>query len=125
MLGARGPWGRGGSGRSRVDPKLFYGHTILFVMARTSIKSTYALDVDTIRKLERVAARWRVSKSEVLRRAIEVVAREQGEGTPAPLEALDELQKSLKLTAHQVGKWSLEVRQERVKSSARREWRRR
>jgi hypothetical protein len=107
-----------------LTPAPCYGHTIV-LMARISIKSTYALDVDTIRKLERVAARWRVSKSEVLRRAIEVVAREQAEGGPSPLEALDQLQKSLKLTAHQAGKWSQEVRQERVKSSGRREWRRR
>lgn len=85
-------------------------------MARTSIKSTYALDVDTIRKLDRVAARWRVSKSEVLWRAIEMVAREQAEDAPSPLEALDQLQKNLKLTAHQARKWSLQVRQERVKS---------
>jgi hypothetical protein len=94
-------------------------------MARTSIKSTYALDVETIRKLDRVAAQWQVSKSEVLWRAIELVAREQAERAPSPLEALDQLQKSLNLSAHQAGKWSLEVRQERVKSAGRREWRRR
>jgi hypothetical protein len=93
-------------------------------MARTSIKSTDALDVDTIRKLDGVAARWQVSKSEVLRRAIEAVARQQAEEAPSPVEALDQLQKSLKLTAHRARKWSLEVRQERVKSSRRREWRR-
>jgi predicted transcriptional regulator len=89
-------------------------------MARTSIKSTYALDVDTIRKLDRVAARWKVSKSEVLRRAIDVVAREQAADAPSPVEALDQLQKSIKLTARQAGKWVLEVRKERAKSSARR-----
>ena len=94
-------------------------------MARTSIKSTYALDVETIRKLDRVAAQWQVSKSEVLRRAIELVAREQAERAPSPLEALDQLQKSLNLSAHQARKWSLEVRQERVKRAGRREWRRR
>lgn len=94
-------------------------------MARTSIKSTYALDVDTVRKLERVATRWRVSKSEVLRRAIDVVARDQAVGAPSPLEALDQLQNSLNITAHRAETWSREVRQERAKSSARREWRRR
>jgi predicted transcriptional regulator len=58
-------------------------------MAPTSIKSTYALDVETIRKLERVAARWRVSKSEVLRRAIDAVDRELPTLAPSPLEALE------------------------------------
>lgn len=78
-----------------------------------------------MRKLDRVAARWKVSKSEVLRRAIEVVARDQlGEATP-PLQALDELQKSVKLSRQETDKWSREVRNERAKTSARHEWRKR
>ncbi|MFZ1890040.1 MAG: hypothetical protein WAU33_18610 [Candidatus Binataceae bacterium] len=67
-------------------------------MTRTSIKSTYALDVGTVRKLDRVATRWQVSKSEVLRRAIDVVVRDQLAETPSRFQALDELQKSVKLT---------------------------
>src|SRR5271167_2163010 len=94
-------------------------------MARTSIKSTYALDVETIRKLDRVAARWKVSKSEVLRRAIDVVARDQLGEPPPPLQALDELQKSVKLTRQRTDQWSREVRNERAKTSARYEWRKR
>ncbi len=94
-------------------------------MARTSIKSTYALDVETIRKLDRVAARWKVSKSEVLRRAIDVVARDQFGDAPPPLRALDELQKSVKLTRRRTDQWSREVRNERAKTSARHEWRKR
>ena len=38
-------------------------------MAVTTIKSTYSLDVETVRTLETLACRWNVSKSEVLRRA--------------------------------------------------------
>ena len=94
-------------------------------MARTSIKSTYALDVETIRKLDRVAARWKVSKSEVLRRAIEVVARDQLGEAMLPLQALDELQKSVKLSRQRTDSWSREVRNERTQASARHEWRRR
>ncbi|MGO9607216.1 MAG: ribbon-helix-helix protein, CopG family [Candidatus Binataceae bacterium] len=94
-------------------------------MARTSIKSTYALDVETIRKLDRVAARWKVSKSEVLRRAIDVVARDQFGETPPPLQALDELQKSVKLTRKRIEQWSRKVRSERAETSARHEWRKR
>jgi hypothetical protein len=92
-------------------------------MARASIKSTYALDVETIRKLERVAARWRVSKSEVLRRAIDAVDREQAAAAPSPLQALEELQKSLALSPSRTRKWSREVREERTRTSARHEWR--
>jgi len=94
-------------------------------MARTSIKSTYALDVETIRKLDRVATRWKVSKSEVLRRAIEAVARDQFGDVPSPLRALNELQKSVKLTRQRTDQWSREVRNERAKTSARHEWRKR
>ena len=92
-------------------------------MARTSIKSTYSLDVGTIRKLERVAARWRVSKSEVLRRAIDAVDRDETAGTLAPLDALLKLQSSVKLTPPQANRWFREVRRERSEASARREWR--
>jgi hypothetical protein len=91
-------------------------------MARTSVKSTYSLDVETIHKLDQLAARWRVSKSEVLRRAIELVARDQLDEGPFPLQALDELQKSLKLTKQQADSWSRQVRSERANTSARHEW---
>ena len=37
-------------------------------MASTTIKGTYALDVETVRALERLAQEWDVSKSEALRR---------------------------------------------------------
>jgi hypothetical protein len=94
-------------------------------MARTSIKSTYALDPETVHKLERVAAEWHVSKSEVLRRAIDLVAEGQTSGTLSPLQALDELQRSLKLTPRQVERWALESRRERTRTSARHEWRKR
>ncbi|MFZ0659238.1 MAG: ribbon-helix-helix protein, CopG family [Candidatus Binataceae bacterium] len=94
-------------------------------MARTSIKSTYALDVETVGKLDRMAARWKVSKSEVLRRAIELVARDQFVEPPSRLQALDELQKSMGLTRQRTDYWSREVRAERAKTSARHEWRKR
>ena len=94
-------------------------------MARTSIKSTYALDVETIRKLERVAARWKVPKSEVLRRAIDLVARDQLGDAPTPLQALDELQKRVKLARRRTDEWLREVRNERAKTLARHEWRKR
>jgi hypothetical protein len=78
-----------------------------------------ALDVETVRKLERVAAQWKLSKSEVLRRAIDLVAREPPATVSSRLQALDELQKTLKLTPKQAGNWEREVRHEWVKSSAR------
>jgi len=43
-------------------------------MARMTIRSTYALDVETVRALERMARRLGISKSEALRRAIQGAA---------------------------------------------------
>ncbi|MGH7812700.1 MAG: ribbon-helix-helix protein, CopG family [Candidatus Binataceae bacterium] len=94
-------------------------------MARTSIKSTYALDVDTVRKLDRMAARWRVSKSEVLRRAIDLAANEPEARELTPVQSLEVLQKSLELSANDAENWAREARRERKSGSLRREWRKR
>jgi hypothetical protein len=96
---------------------------LLFGMARTAIKSTYALDVETVRKLDQLAARWQVSKSEVLRRAIKTAASEDLPPPLKPLEAFRKLQQSLQLNKPQVEKWTREVRRERIASSAKLRWR--
>src|SRR5215813_3848270 len=64
------------------------------LMATTVVRSTYALDVETVRALERIAQAWRTSKSEALRRVIRAAA---GEAVPEsdPLKALDGLQRTL------------------------------
>ena len=111
---------------ARVESMVFltsterYGHTILG-MASMTIKSTYSLDVGTVRALERIAERWKVSKSEALRRAIRSSAGEAAQGTPDALEALNELQRSLKLTPARARAWARRVRTERKKASLRRE----
>ena len=38
---------------------------LLFAMATMTIKSTYSLDIETVRALETLAKRWKVSKREV------------------------------------------------------------
>ena len=70
-------------------------------MAITTIKSTYSLDVETVRTLESLACRWNVSKSEVLRRAIRAAAGDENQRVKKKLEALDRWQASLK--AQEVG----------------------
>ena len=78
-------------------------------MATTTIKSTYALDVESVRALEELARRWRVSKSEALRRAIRSEAsRQLPEGGDA-LEALDQLQASLRSRSVDLEQWAREV----------------
>ena len=91
-------------------------------MATQTIKTTYSLDVETVRKLEQMARRWNVSKSEALRRVIRAAAKEglPGEGREA-IKALDELQRSLGLDAEEAVRWEKAARVERQGSSERRE----
>jgi Zn-dependent peptidase ImmA (M78 family) len=91
-------------------------------MATQTIKSTYSLDVETVRTLETLARRWRVSKSEALRRAIRASA--TGKAPHAgreALEALDQLQQSLALDAKTATVWEKSARGARRAASRRRE----
>jgi hypothetical protein len=90
-------------------------------MASLSIKSTYALDPETVRTLDEIARRWKVSKSEALRRAIRAVAGRAPEETHDALQALDELQNALGVTATATRRWVQAARAERRASSRRRE----
>ena len=88
-------------------------------MATPTIKSTYVMDVETSEALERIARRWRVSKSEALRRAIRAAAEQQPAEPGEALRALDQLQRSLKLTPARTRAWGRAVRRERRAASAR------
>jgi len=92
-------------------------------MATLTVRSTYALDVDTVRALERIARRWKVSKSEALRRVIKFAAEQTGAEHNEGLQALDELQRSLGLTTVEARAWATRVLTERRASSARSEMR--
>ena len=85
------------------------------------VKTTYALDEQSVRALEAMARRWRVSKSEALRRAIRsAAAGEVDEQASGAIAALDEAQRTLSLSQQQVTDWARRVRQERRAASARR-----
>ena len=90
-------------------------------MAIPTIKSTYVMDVDTVRALERIARRWNVSKSEALRRAIRASAEQQPPEATDALHALDQLQRSLKLTPARAREWARVARVERRAAAARSE----
>jgi Arc/MetJ-type ribon-helix-helix transcriptional regulator len=81
------------------------------------------MDVGTVQALERIARRWRVSKSEALRRAIRAAAEQQGPESGEALRALDQLQRSLKLTPARARAWAQAIRGERRAASARSETR--
>jgi hypothetical protein len=90
-------------------------------MAVTTVKSTYALDVPTVRALEEMARVWGVSKSEALRRAIREAAQRETGGVGDALGALEGLQRTLALTPAKVREWSSRVRLERRMASTRSE----
>ncbi len=94
-------------------------------MATPTVKSTYSLDLETVRALERLAKRWEVSKSEALRRAIRAAiagtsGREVADDENGALQAWQALQRSLKLTPARAAAWARQVRAERKASSVRR-----
>ena len=82
-------------------------------MAVTTVKSTYSLDVQSVRTLEALARRWNVPKSEVLRRAIRIAAMEEELDDSAKLAALDRLQASVGERKVDVSKWARDLRAER------------
>lgn len=86
-------------------------------MATTTVKSTYSLDEETVRTLDHVAQRLRVSKSEALRLAIHHLARLDPARGDTELAALDELQRRLALTESEATEWEARVRQERLAST--------
>lgn len=88
-------------------------------MAVTTIKSTYSLDVESIRTLEKLAQRWNVSKSEVLRRAIRVAAIDGIPSDGAALSALEQLQASLRLRKVNFAQWERDLKVERRATSQR------
>ncbi len=89
-------------------------------MAIPKIKSTYSLDVETVRTLESLARRWNVSKSEVLRRAIHAAAGEKSQRVREKLEALRQLQAYVQQRGIDVEAWARETRAERRASSIKR-----
>jgi hypothetical protein len=83
-------------------------------MATQTVKTTYSLDLKTVRTLETLAQRWKVSKSEALRRAIQASAnREPGEAGREAIRALDELQQALGMTTETADRWVRAVQGER------------
>ena len=82
-------------------------------MATITVKSTYSLDVETVRQLENLAERWNTSKSGALRRAIHAAAEQAPPTNSEGLDALDRLQSLLALDRGTATVWEVRTRQER------------
>ncbi len=84
-------------------------------MAKMTGRSTFALDRETVDSLDRLARRWDVSKSEALRRMVNVAAAvEDIDASSDALSALDELQRILGLDEQRAEAWILRIRDERA-----------
>lgn len=82
-------------------------------MASTTVKATYSLDPGTVSRLEEIARRWGVPKSEALRRAIRAAASAEAASGSGPLSAFDALQRTAALTPSSVRAWADAAREER------------
>jgi Arc/MetJ-type ribon-helix-helix transcriptional regulator len=91
-------------------------------MATQTVNTTYSLDVETVRTLEDLARRWRVSKSEAVRRAIRASSTQTLKEDLTPIQALDRLQRSLSLTPRSAARWAAAARRERQERSRRLHW---
>ena len=92
-------------------------------MVTTTIRSTYVMDVKTAQALDRIARRWGVSTWEALRRAIRAAAEQPSLEPGEAVRALDQLQRSLKLTRARTRARVQTARRERRATSARGEGR--
>ena len=90
---------------------------ILLRMAGEKIKATYSLDVETVRDLERMAKRLKISKSAALRRAVRLAAGLGPRAGEDQLSALEELQQSLDLAPEDLREWEEKSRKLRRSSS--------
>lgn len=91
-------------------------------MAITRIKSTYSLDVESVRRLEMLAERWQVSKSRVIRRALRIaVMAADDTGGGVVLEALTRLQDSVRERGVDLAEWGRDLAAERA-APGRRPW---
>ena len=89
-------------------------------MATATVRSTYSLDLETVQRLEHLAAVWKTSKSGALRRAIHTVSEQTHGASNAKLDALKQLQQRLALDAEGVAAWCRDVDQGRQRASTHR-----
>ena len=85
--------------------------TITSDMAKMTVRSTFALDPETVASLDRLADKWQVSKSEALRRIVDAAARvEEVDASADAIAALKDLQERFPLTVDQADEWVRQIR---------------
>lgn len=75
-----------------------------------AVKSTFSLDEASIARLQTLARKWQVPKTEVLRRALQqTLEREQGAPVAEKLAALHALQKELHAQGVDFAAWKKNI----------------
>lgn len=87
-------------------------------MALMEYRTTFALDAETMRRLKKLAAAWRVSQAEVVRRTLERAERENDEAADSPLRKLREYHEAGGLDSGLAAAYAAEA------AESRSEWRR-
>lgn len=73
-------------------------------------KATYSLDAASLERLNRLARRWQVSKTEVIRRALSKADQPEVATPEERIAALHALQKSLKARGVDFDAWQKTIR---------------
>jgi hypothetical protein len=77
-------------------------------------KSTYSLDLMSIDRIRHLAKRWQVSKTEVLRRALQIASQHEIAASPeAKIAALHGLQKKFLEAGVDFGRWKRDTKRGR------------
>lgn len=79
----------------------------------SALKSTYSLDAVSLDRLQRLARRWQVSKTEAIRRALRKADESDARGADRRLAALHSLQQSLKKRGVDFEEWKATMRNAR------------
>lgn len=83
-------------------------------MATMTYRTTFAFDAATMRRLKNLAARWRVSQAEVVRRALSQAEQLPAAGRPDPVALLKALHASGQgLSRKKADAWLAEVHKDR------------
>jgi hypothetical protein len=95
-------------------------------MAIMTVRTTVAFDLATAQRLERLAKRWGVSKSETLRRALEAAENNLGEEASdfsemTPGQALEWLHAHPTHPPGTGNQWSRQIRRQRAADAVREE----
>ena len=76
-------------------------------------RTTFALDKITARRLKKLAARWKVSQAEVVRRSVEQAEKQGAAEKPNPLAMLRAYHAKGGLDPARAKKWLEEIREDR------------